>query len=255
MRFETIKIENLSENQSVCIVTLNRPEVKNAFNPKMIQELSDFFQSVDHQKVSLVILKGEGSAFCAGADLNWMKSMVNFTYEENIEDSNRLWNMFFSIQNCKVPVVAVAQGAVYGGGLGLLACCDFVCAEENTQFCFSEVKLGLVPAVISDFICKKIPDVFVRPYMLSASVFSVSEAKKIGLIHESFSGDISLESLAKKFSSNGAEAMSECKMLLNYYLTSDSPEERKAKSMKVITERRMSEEAQKKLQNFLSKKN
>ena len=249
-----IKVENFENNDQVKLVSLNRPEVKNAFHPEMIQEITNFFtQESQNKNTKLILLKGEGTAFCAGADLNWMKSMVDYSVEENMNDSKKLWAMFESIQNCSVPVVGLAHGAVFGGALGLLTCCDYVFAEEKTQFCFSEVKLGLAPAVISSFIARKIQDAFIRPLMLSAEVFKTSQALQIGLVQKSYSEKIELAEVVKVFSANGLEAMRETKKLLNELLLTADTEKRKNLCAQVITDRRMSAEGQERLKKFLSK--
>lgn len=247
-----IKVENL--NSDIKVVTLNRPEVKNAFHPEMIAEITTFFNTESQADSSrLIVLRGEGSAFCAGADLNWMKDMVNFSLDENKTDSIRLWNMFEAVQSCRVPVVAVAQGAVFGGALGLLVACDYVWAEEKTQFCFSEVKLGLAPAIISGFITQKIQDAFFRPLMLSGEVFTIAEAQRIGVANKSFSGKIDTADVVKHFSANGIEAMKETKKLLNSLLAKPEKEVRKNLCAQVISERRVSNEGQERLKKFLNK--
>lgn len=247
-----IKIENFENDSLVKIVSLNRPEVKNAFHPEMISEITDFFATENTEnKSKIIILRGEGSVFCAGADLNWMKDMVNYSFEQNIEDSKKLWEMFESIQKCQTPVVAIAEGAVFGGAIGLLSCCDYVFAEEKTKFCFSEVKLGLAPAVISGFISKKIQDAFYRPFMLSAEVFNVDDSKNMGLIQRIYSGKIEIAEVAKKFLPNGIEAMKETKKLLNSLLSIQSGSEKKEYCTRLISELRMNHEGQERMKKFL----
>lgn len=246
-----IKVETLNDFK---IVKLNRPEVKNAFHPQMISEISDTFHQLSSEKnIKAVVLAGEGNIFSAGADLNWMKEMVKYSFEDNLKDSEKLWNMFEAISYCEKPVIGILQGAVYGGALGFAASCDYVFAEEKTQFCFSEVKIGLVPAVISSFIIRKIPDGFVRPLMLSAEVFDTQKAKSIGLVQAAFSGSSPLENSLKQFSHNGIEAMQETKKLLNR-LSSASWNEQKSLTTQVISERRISTEGQSFLQKFIDKK-
>lgn len=249
-----LKVESIDQQFKIKVVTLNRPEVKNAFHPEMIAEITEFFQ-IEGQKADLIILKGEGTAFCAGADLSWMKSMVNFTKEENLTDAEKLWNMFESIRTCQAPVIGVAHGAVFGGALGLLACCDYVWGEENTQFCFSEVKLGLSPAVISDFISAKIPDAYFRPLMISAEVFQTARAMQVGLVHRKFIGAITNEQVLEIFGPNGAEAMKATKKLLNQLLQQNDVSQRRALCAETITDRRMSTEGQTRLKKFLDKAN
>jgi methylglutaconyl-CoA hydratase len=162
--------------------------------------------------------------------------------------------MFEALQSCPVPVIAVVHGAVFGGALGILACCDYVYAENETKYCFSEVKLGLSPAVISDFITRKIQDSFVRPLMLSAEVFSNTTALRIGLAHQSYSGLINLNDIAGAFTANGTQAMRETKKLLNALSSTEVISERKNLTTKTISERRMSIEGQARLKKFLTKK-
>lgn len=245
-----LKIENDNGSR---IVSLNRPDVKNAFHPEMIQELTQVFKDLNSDKaVRAIYLKGGGTAFCAGADLNWMKEMVQFSFAENKKDSEKLWDMFEAIAFCEVPVIGVVHGAVFGGALGLLACCDYVYAETDTKFCFSEVKLGLSPAVISSFIRRKVTDGFARSLMLSAEVFGVEKAQASGLVHAVFHGVFDQAKASKIFSTQGAEALRATKKLLNS-LPQLSWAEQKDLTTTVISERRSSAEGQTRLKNFLSK--
>lgn len=238
------------------IIELNRPEIKNAFNPEMITELTEIFKKMSQDKsVRAIILKGAGTAFCAGADLNWMKSMVDFSFEQNMADSAKLWEMFEAIAFCEVPVIGVVHGAAFGGALGLIAACDYVIAEETTKFCFSEVKLGLAPAVISSFILRKCADAHVRPYMLNAEIFDSSIAQRMGLIHQIKNQSDALVE-AKKFSALGIEAIRATKKLLNNIEQSKNNSswiEQKKLTTQIISERRMSKEGQERLKSFLKK--
>lgn len=250
-KLKFIKIEDFENDPAIQIVTLNRPEVKNAFHPEMISEITAFFieaNAVD--KLKLIVLKGEGSAFCAGADLNWMKDMTSYSFDENLQDSGKLWDMFEAVYQCHVPVVAVAHGAVFGGAIGLLACCDYVFTEEKTKFCFSEVKLGLAPAIISGFISRKIPESFFRPYMLSAEIFSAEDSKKMGLIQRIYSVHTETSEVVKKFSANGTGAMKATKKLLSA-LNGKTVAEQKELCTQIISELRMSDDAQERMKKFL----
>lgn len=249
-----LKIEAFKNDPEIQVISLNRPEVKNAFHPEMIEEITRVFQSLQSDlKTKAIILKGEGTAFCAGADLNWMKEMVNYTFEQNIKDSEKLWDMFDAIIQCPIPVIGVLHGAVYGGALGLAACCDYVIAEAKTQFCFSEVKLGLAPAVISSFVFRKVADGFARPFMLSAEVFKAESALRIGLVHQIPENFENWPEEIKKFSGNGVEAMRETKKLLNQVTLKPSWAEQKSLTTKVISQRRVSAEAQLRLKKFIEK--
>ncbi len=175
----------VTELNQVAYVKLNRPDVRNAFNPAMIAEITLLFRNLQARKdLRAVVLQGEGKVFCAGADLNWMKEMVNFSFEQNREDSLKLFAMFEAIAECTLPVVGLVHGAVFGGALGLVAICDEVIAEEGTQFCFSEVKLGIAPAVISSFVNRKAVGGKVRPLMLSGVIFNPHIAQQSGLVTE-----------------------------------------------------------------------
>lgn len=249
-----LKIENLSSDSSIQVVSLNRPDVKNAFHPGMIQEITETFQKFNHDsKLKAVILRGEGTAFCSGADLNWMKEMVKYSFAENVTDSEKLWAMFEAVAFCAVPVIGVVHGAVFGGALGLVAACDYVFAEAQTKFCFSEVKLGLAPAVISSFVLRKVSDGHARGLMISADVFLTEKAQAIGLVHSTFMGVADLPTLTKSISANGIEAMKETKKLLNEIANADWSTQKKI-TTKVISERRMSVEGQERLKSFLDKK-
>lgn len=238
-----------------CVITLNRPEVKNAFNAEMIQEITELFTSLNNEEnIKAIILKGEGTAFCAGADLNWMKSMIKYSYQENLQDSQKLWDMFAAIKNCHHPLIAQIHGAVFGGGLGILACCDYVISEEKTKFCFSEVKLGLAPAVISSFILKKCADSFVRPMMISGEIFNAASARAMGLIHAVYTDNMPIEEIVKKFSDNGAEGMRESKKLLNALAETPHLNDHMRLTTETISKLRISDDAQSRLQKFLDKK-
>lgn len=250
-----IKIEDLSSDHQIKIVSFSRPEMKNAFHPEMISELTVTFQNFQSDmNLKAVVLKGEGSVFCSGADLNWMKKMVNYSFEENLRDSEKLWDMFHAMILCPVPLIGFVQGAAYGGAMGLLACCDYVFAEPDVKFSFSEVKLGLAPAIISSFVLRKISDGAVRPLMLSAEVFSTKTAIQVGLVHQEIANlDTAFFEQLKVFSSNGLEAMKETKKLLNQIKMGLSWPEQRSLTTKLISERRTSEEAQSRLKKFFEK--
>lgn len=247
-----LKVTELKKEISAKILTLNRPEVKNAFHPDMIAEITYFFENQKNvSDADLLIVRGAGDIFCSGADLNWMRDMVKYSLQENLADSENLWKMFAAIQDCPTPVVSVVHGGVFGGALGLVACSDYVLSENGTKFCFSEVKLGLAPAVISDFISRKIPDSFYRPLMLSAEIFNSEQALKIGLIHRIFSNEVDDSDILNIFSKNGSEAMRETKKLLNKLMKTNEDLAKKQNCIRVISERRVSLEGQERLKKFL----
>jgi methylglutaconyl-CoA hydratase len=250
----TLKI---SKRNGIYEIKMARPDVRNAFNTDMIAALTkEFLQLNKTNDVKLVILKGEGKVFSAGADLAWMKAMVNYSLEENRQDAVILHQMFEAIFRCIHPVVAYVQGAAFGGALGLLACCDQVVCDKETQFCFSETKLGLVPAVISEFIFSKISPGFVAPYMLSAQVFDAHVAQRMGLVHsitEAAQAEVEISKLIDEWMQTGPEAVRSTKKLLRSIVGMQGDSLRHM-TTQVIAERRVSGEGQEGLKSFLEKR-
>ncbi|GAB4367063.1 MAG: enoyl-CoA hydratase/isomerase family protein [Kiloniellaceae bacterium] len=166
-------------------ITLTRPEVHNAFNEVLIAELTAALDGLAQDpRVRVVVLAAQGPSFSAGADLNWMKAMAGYSRAENMEDARRLARLMRTLNTLPKPTVALVQGAAYGGGVGLVACCDVVVAVEEAKFCLSEVKLGLIPAVIGPYVVATIGESAARRYFLSAETFSSWEAQRLGLVHE-----------------------------------------------------------------------
>lgn len=187
MHYTTIELEH---SERIATVYLNRPDVRNAFNEVMIAELTDVFSRIGSlSEVRVVVLAARGKAFCAGADLNWMKKMANFTHDENLEDASHLAAMLKAIYNCPKPVIARVQGDCYAGGMGLVAACDMAVAASQAQFCLSEVKLGLIPATISPYVIKSMGQNAARRYFLTAERFSAERALQIGFIQSCVSSD------------------------------------------------------------------
>lgn len=252
-----MKYIQVEDKENIRTIRLQRPGLHNAFNPEMIEELTQAFNQVNQDStIKAVVLSGEGKSFCAGADLTWMKSMVNYTLEENKKDSLKLFDMFAALRNCAAPVISHVHGNVFGGGLGLVAASDIVLAEHETKFCFSEVKLGLAPAVISPFVIQRVNESFAREWMLTAKVFTSDEALEGELIN--FTGSTEevqeyKEQLLKRLRNSGVEAVRATKQLLN-----DSKsltwQERREKTAQVIAERRVSAEGQEGLASFFEKR-
>ncbi|WP_413289129.1 enoyl-CoA hydratase-related protein [Bdellovibrio sp. HCB337] len=247
----------IKEAAHVAYVKLNRPDIRNAFDPSMIADITKAFIELEkRQDVRAIVLQGEGKVFCAGADLNWMREMVSYTLEQNKEDSLKLFGMFEAIAKCSLPVIGLVQGAAFGGALGLVACCDYVMADPQTQFCFSEVKLGIAPAVISAFINRKATPGKVRHFMMSGTVFNSQQALDAGLVNEiAANTDFTtrLEHILKQYKECGPEAVRETKKLLN-----DIPElswaDQRKRTSQLISERRVSAEGQEGLKSFLEKR-
>ena len=180
--WQTLSIEH---DGAVATLTMRRPEVHNAFDAQLIAEMTQALEQLDRDgSVRAVVLSGAGSTFSAGADLNWMRGMARASEDENREDSERLAKLMRTLNFLSKPTVAKVGGSAYGGGVGLVACCDIALAAEGAKFCLSEAKLGLVPAVISPYVVAAIGARQARRYFLSAEVFSAEEAKRIGLLHE-----------------------------------------------------------------------
>ncbi len=173
------------DKSGIARITLTRAEVHNAFNEALIAELTAALDGISQDpRVRVVVLAAQGRSFSAGADLNWMKAMAGYTRAENVEDARRLARLMRTLNNLPQPTVALVQGPAFGGGVGLVACCDIVVAVEEAKFCLSEVKLGLIPAVISPYVVTTIGEAAARRYFLTAEAFSAWEAQRLGLVHE-----------------------------------------------------------------------
>jgi len=182
MQYQTIAIELAGP---VATVTLDRPDVRNAFNEITIAELSLAFNGLaENAHVRAIVLAANGPAFCAGADLNWMKKMAGYSHSENSDDAAKLADMLRTIYTCHKPVVAKVQGDCYAGGMGLVAACDIAVVSTSASFCLSEVKLGLIPATISPYVIKAMGEQAARRYFLTAEKFSAQEAHRIGFAHD-----------------------------------------------------------------------
>jgi methylglutaconyl-CoA hydratase len=227
-------------------VTMARPERRNAFDAELIQELTGAFSEVGDARA--VVLAGEGESFSAGADVDWMRSSIELSYEENVADARRLRKMLETIDSCPAPVVARVQGHALGGGCGLVACSDIVVAASDTQFAFSEVKLGIIPSVISPFALGKIGASAARRYFITGERFDAQTALRIGLVHE-LTADLDgmVERILGELRTAGPEAARHAKQLVLERPDSLGTERR-------IAQRRTSEEGQEGLRAFLEKR-
>ncbi len=248
----------LTFSQGIQTVSLNRPDKRNAFHAGMIQEITTVFKAIaKDEMVRAVLLTAEGASFCSGGDLEWMKSMAKFTYEKNLKDAKQLYNMYATLRQCPVPLVGRVFGHCFGGGAGLNAVCDIVAAEEKTQFSFSEVKWGLVPAVISPFVTERAQPAKVREWFLTAKVFQAKEALDGGLIN--FCGDMArvdvyLNQIFRMILDAAPGAVKETKkQQLSYSPIAWKKVEPQV--TKLIARRRVSPEGQKGLKAFLEKQN
>jgi methylglutaconyl-CoA hydratase len=236
----------LERDDDVLRVTLARPETRNAFDAALIAELAEAF--VDIGKARAVVLAGEGPSFCAGADVDWMRASVALDYDANVADANALRGMLDAINRCPAPVVARVQGHALGGGAGLVACSDIAVADESAVFAFSEVKLGIIPAVISPYALAKIGPSAARRYFVTGERFDASTALRIGLVHEVAADlDEAVESVLAELRSAGPRAARHAKRLV--LDAPDGPE-----TARRIAERRTSDEGQEGLGAFLERR-
>ena len=193
-------------------ITLAKPERRNAFDAELIRELTEAFADVGDARA--VVLAGEGASFCAGADIEWQRSAVDLSYDENVEDAMRLYRMCEAIDTCPAPVVAAVQGYALGGGSGLVACADIAIAARDATFGFSEVKLGIIPAVISPFVLPKI-GAHARRYFLTGERFDAETALRIGLVHEVTEQlDAAMDRVVAALRTSGPRAVREAKKLV-----------------------------------------
>src|SRR3954471_3992774 len=248
----------LDTARGVTTVTLNRPEVRNAFNDEVIAELTAVFLELGKRpEVRCVVLAGSGTAFCAGADLNWMKRMAGYTREENLEDAGGLARMLEVIYACPKPTIARVQGDVYAGGTGLVAACDIAVAVDTAQFCLSETRLGLIPATISPYVIRAMGARAAHRYFLSAERFTAVEAHRIGFIHEVVhSGhlDDKVAEIAGALTSAGPAAVRTCKQLLHDVAGQDITPELIGRTVQGIADIRATPEGREGVQAFLQKR-
>lgn len=238
-------------------VTLNRPEVRNAFNEALIAEVTAAFNELGQRgDLRAIVLAAEGKAFCAGADLNWMKAMAGYSWEENHADATRLADMLWAIYSCPVPVIARVQGDVYAGGVGLVACADIVVAVDAAGFCLSEAKLGLLPATIGPYVVKALGEQASRRYFVTAERFPADEAKRLGLVHEVVTADAldaKVDEITAAIAANGPAAVRACKRLVKDVAGRPVTPELRDDTARRIADIRASAEGREGVQSFLNK--
>ncbi len=242
----------------VATVALNRPAVRNAFNDELIAELTAVFSQMgERDEVRCVVLAGNGPAFCAGADLNWMKRMAGYTREENLADAAALANMLRVLYRCPKPTIARVQGDVYAGGMGLVAVCDIALSADTAQYCLSEVKLGLIPATISPYVIRAMGERAAHRYFLTAERFSAAEALRIGFVHEVVAAgelDARVAALARSLVQAGPAATKACKALVQDVGGRNITQLLIDRTVHDIADIRAGDEAREGMQAFLSKR-
>ena len=245
------------DGEGIVHVTLNRPEVRNAFNEGLIAELQDIFTKLgSHERCRVIVLQANGKSFCAGADLNWMKSMANFTKEENVADSRKIAFMLNTIYACPKPVIAKVQGDAYAGGVGLASVCDILIASNQVRFCISEAKLGLLPATIAPYVIRALGEQASRRYFVTAEIFTASQAKEMGFVHELVDPDAldsKVDEVCQAILSNGPMAVMACKKIVRDISQQAITPALLEDTVKRIASIRTSDEAQARMKAFLEK--
>jgi len=247
-----------TQQGAVLTLTLNRPEVRNAFNDDVILELTRAFQDAGQRAdVRAVVLAAEGPAFCAGADLNWMRRMADYTHAENVADAAALATMLEVIYRCPKPTVARVQGDVFAGGVGLVAVCDVAVSVDSATYCLSEVKLGLIPATISPYVIRAMGARSAHRYFLSAERFSAAEAHRIGFVHAVVAADAldaQVDAIVQSLVVAGPVAVCRCKALLQDVAGCDIDAALIARTVDGIADIRTSAEGREGVQSFLQKR-
>ena len=256
MSYQSIIIE---VDGPVGILTLNRGDRHNAFDETLIEEITQGLGELGaNPEVRVVVLSAVGKSFCAGADLQWMQRAAGYTKEENLADAKKLAELMRTLNELKKPTVARIQGAAYGGGVGLVACCDIAIATFEAQFALTEVKLGLVPAVISPYVIGRIGAKYVRRYFLTAERFAASEAYRIGLVHEIVPDESGLDEavgeIVDALLKNGPEAMAAAKQLIAAVGGRPVNADLIEFTARAITRQRASDEGKEGIDAFLSKR-
>ncbi len=244
--------------QGVHTITLSRPEVRNAFNETLIGEIRQAFeQAGSDPAVRCIVLAAEGKAFCAGADLNWMRRMADYTRDENLADAGQLAAMLRAIYECPKPTIARVQGDVFAGGVGLVAACDMAVSVDTATYCLSEVKLGLIPATISPYVIRAMGARASHRYFLTAERFSAAEAYRVGLVHEVVAAnelDAKVAELTSALVSASPNAVRACKRLVQDVAEREIDDALVAHTVAGIADIRSSAEGKEGVQSFLQKR-
>ena len=239
-------------------VTLTRAEMRNAFNDEVIAELTRVFTELGQRDdVRAIVLAAEGPAFCAGADLNWMRRMADYSREENVVDAGKLAEMLRVIYTCPKPTVARVQGDVVAGGMGLVACCDMAVSVDTAGYCLSEVKLGLIPATIGPYVARAMGARAAHRYFLTAERFSAAEAHRIGFVHEVVPAeqlDAKIDEMVKALTSAGPAAVRACKQLVQDVAEQTIDAALIDRTVQGIADIRASAEGKEGVQSFLQKR-
>ena len=252
--------QNLSITQTgaVARITLTQPEIRNAFSDEVIAEITAAFRTAgERPDVRAIVLAAQGPAFCAGANLNWMRRMADYTREENIQDAGLLAEMLRVIYECPKPTIARVQGDVYAGGVGLVACCDIAISADTVHYCLSETKIGLIPATISPYVIRAMGARAAHRYFLTAERFNAAEALRIGFVHEVVAHDqldAKVGEVLKALLGASPNAVQAAKKLVQDVAEREINAELIAKTVEGIADIRSSEEGREGVQAFLAKR-
>ncbi len=241
----------------IAVVTLNRPNVHNAFNDVMIAQLTNCLNEIaTDEKIRVMLLQSKGKSFSSGADLNWMRAAVDNSADQNVEDAKKLAGLFHRLDTMPIPTVVRVQGPAFAGGLGLVACCDIALGAKGAKFAVAEVKLGLIPAVISPYLAQAIGASAARQFFQTAEVFGANKAKQIGLLHEAVDSahlDSTVTKVIKSILGNAQGANRACKKLI-YEIGSQVSEEFRADTARQIASIRSTVEAQEGMSAFFERR-
>jgi methylglutaconyl-CoA hydratase len=239
-------------------VFLNRPEVRNAFNDSVITELTQAFQTLGADaSLHAIVLGGHGKAFCAGADLNWMRAMADYDWAQNHADASRLAQMLWTIWRCPVPVIGRVHGDCYAGGVGLASVCDVLVAADVATFCLSEARLGLLPGTIAPYVVRAMGEQAARRYFITAERFSAAQAHAMGLVHELTTVetlDTKVDEIAATLAANGPMALRACKALVQDVASCEIDAQLRDETARRIADIRASAEGREGVQSFLQKR-
>lgn len=254
----TATMLDITREGPVARVFLNRPDVRNAFNSTVIAELQAAFAALGADAtLRAIVLGGHGKVFCAGADLNWMRAMADYSWDQNRADAQALADMLWTLYHCPVPVVGRIQGDCFAGGLGLAACCDVLVAAEGAHFCLSEARLGLLPATISPYVLRALGEQASRRYFITAERFSAAEAQRLGFVHVLCTPealDAEVNRLVAALVANGPQAVKASKRLVQDLAGLPITEALRADTARRIADIRASDEGKEGVQSFLNKR-
>jgi methylglutaconyl-CoA hydratase len=249
---------DIQRQGTVARVFLNRPDVRNAFNDTVIAELTAAFRELGADaSLRAIVIGGHGKAFCAGGDLNWMRAMADYSWEQNRADAQALADMLYTLYTCPLPLVGRVHGDCYAGGVGLASVCDVLVAAEGMHFCLSEARLGLLPATIGPYVVRALGQQASRRYFISAERFSAAEAHRLGFVHELCSLetiDAKVDTIVQTLVANGPAAVKASKTLVHDLAGQPLTPELRADTARRIADIRASDEGREGVQSFLQKR-